>query len=77
MPIAMVKALQHNLKFKLFDQMRFETQSAAGYEKALMRISTQYGPQCYNSEVQAMMALLETFHTITFTDEDVEMSYIT
>ncbi|GMN58430.1 hypothetical protein TIFTF001_027525 [Ficus carica] len=42
---------------------------------ALMKISSNYGPQCHTNEAHANQAFLENVKSMTFTDEDMEVAY--
>ena len=74
--VAISQSLHKNPKFKsLFDQLGFGIQARIVATKALMKISVEYGPQCYANEVAATRAFLESTNSITFTYEDTKVPY--
>ena len=40
-----------------------------------MKISVEYGSQCYANKAAATRVFLESTNSITFTDEDIEVPY--
>ena len=40
-----------------------------------MKITTEYGPQCYANEAATTNSFLESANFVTFTDEDIELPY--
>ncbi|KAB2600463.1 Retrovirus-related Pol polyprotein from transposon 17.6 [Pyrus ussuriensis x Pyrus communis] len=67
--------LQENPKFKsLFNQLEYDPKARITTVEALMHVSEDYGPQCYNAQLQK--AFLENNNAIIFIDEDMEMAFL-
>ena len=74
--VVVSRSLHKSPKFKsLFNQLGFGVQARTAASEALMKISTEYGPQCYANEAAATRAFLESTNSITFTDKDMEVPY--
>ena len=74
--VVISRSLHKSPKFKsLFDQLDFGVQVRTIATEALMKISAEYGPQCYVKEAAATIAFLESINSITFTDEDMKVPY--
>ncbi|KAK9932278.1 hypothetical protein M0R45_019524 [Rubus argutus] len=68
--------LQRNPKFKsLFGQLEYGPQARQAAVEALIRISKEYGPQCFITEVERTMSMLESDNAIIFTDTDMAVSF--
>ena len=74
--VVVSRSLHKSTKFKsLFDQLGFRIQARTATIEALMKISAEYELQCYANKVAAARAFLENTNSITFTDEDMEVTY--
>ncbi|KAK9921974.1 hypothetical protein M0R45_030464 [Rubus argutus] len=68
--------LQRNPKFKsLFGQLEYGPQARQAAAEALIRISKEYGPQCFITKVERTMSMLESDNAIIFTNSDMAVSF--
>uniref|UniRef100_A0A2N9GKK5 Integrase catalytic domain-containing protein n=1 Tax=Fagus sylvatica TaxID=28930 RepID=A0A2N9GKK5_FAGSY len=73
---ATIRTLQRNPKFRsLFDQLGLNPEARTAATEAIMSIAAESGTHCFTAEAHASRAFLETTNAITFTDEDMDVSY--
>lgn len=67
-----VHTFQRNHKFKyLFDQLGYGSEACVVAIEALMRVSAQYGLECYAAKAEVNRVYLESANAINISKEDI------